>query len=62
MPELSGLPLAEAQARLASAGLLAPKIVLVTDAAVARTTVVAQTPVRGQRVDPQSSITLQVAE
>jgi len=65
MPELSGLPVAEAQAKLTAAGLRAPTIMPVTDAAVAsvaRGTVVAQIPARGQRVDADSIITLQMAE
>jgi beta-lactam-binding protein with PASTA domain len=62
MPEVSGLPLAEVEAKLASAGLRTPKITLVTDPNALRSTVVAQTPVRGQRVDADTAIALQVAE
>ena len=62
MPEVSGLPLAEVEAKLAAAGLRTPKITLVTDPNAARSTVIAQTPARGQRVDADTVIALQVAE
>jgi beta-lactam-binding protein with PASTA domain len=65
MPEVSGLPVAAAQAKLTDAGLRVPNIVPVTNATVsspARGTVVAQTPAHGQRVDADSTITLQVGE
>jgi eukaryotic-like serine/threonine-protein kinase len=62
MPELSGLPLADAESKLAEAGLRTPKIALVTATSVSRATVVTETPARGQRVDSQTPIVLQVAE
>jgi eukaryotic-like serine/threonine-protein kinase len=62
MPEVSGLPLPDVQAKLAAAGLRAPKVTLVEDATAPHGTVVTQMPSRGQRVDPDSVISLQVAE
>jgi len=62
MPELSGLPLAEAQAKLGSAGLRLSKLSPVPAPDSASGTVVGQTPARGQRIDSNSTIELQVAE
>jgi beta-lactam-binding protein with PASTA domain len=62
MPELVGLPLAEAESKLAAAGLRTPQIALLPDANLGRGTILAQTPARGQRVDGATAITLQMAE
>ena len=62
MPELVGLPLAEAESKLAAAGLRTPQIALLPDANLGRGTILAQTPARGQRVDGTTPITLQMAE
>ena len=62
MPELSGLPLAEAQAKLGSASLRLSKLSPVPAPESASGTVVGQTPARGQRIDSSSTIELQVAE
>ncbi len=62
MPELAGLPLAEAQSKLSAAGLKVSKISPAPVADALPGTVVGQIPVRGQRVDADSSIELQVAQ
>ena len=62
MPELSGLPIAEAQAKLGSAGLRLSKLTPQPASDSAAGTVVGQTPARGERVDSDSTIELQVAE
>jgi eukaryotic-like serine/threonine-protein kinase len=62
MPELAGLPLAEAQSKLSAAGLKISRISPPPVADALPGTVVGQTPVRGQRVDADSSIELQVAQ
>ncbi len=61
MPELVGLPLAEAQSKLGSAGLRLSKLSPVPAPDSASGTVVGQTPARGQRIDSNSTIELQVA-
>jgi beta-lactam-binding protein with PASTA domain len=62
MPELSGLPIAEAQSKLGSAGLRLSKLTPQPASDSAAGTVVGQTPARGERVDSSSTIELQVAE
>jgi beta-lactam-binding protein with PASTA domain len=62
MPELSGLPIAGAQAKLGSAGLRLSKLTPEPTSDSAAGTVVGQTPARGERVDSSSTIELQVAE
>lgn len=62
MPELSGLPIAEAQAKLGSAGLRLSKLTPEPASDSAAGTVVGQTPARGERVDASSTVELQVAE
>jgi beta-lactam-binding protein with PASTA domain len=62
MPELSGLPVGDVLSRLSAAGLRAPIIMPATDPNAARGTVVGQMPARGQRIDADSLITLQVAQ
>lgn len=62
MPELSGLPLADAESKLSAAGL---KISKLTTAPVPGTpggVIVGQTPARGERLDASTSIELQVGE
>jgi serine/threonine-protein kinase len=62
MPELTGLPIGEAQSKLGSAGLRLSKLTPQPGSDSAAGTVVGQTPTRGQRVDSSSTIELQVAE
>jgi eukaryotic-like serine/threonine-protein kinase len=62
MPELTGLPIAEAQAKLGSAGLRLSKLTPQPNSDSPVGTIVAQTPARGQRVESGSTIELQVAE
>lgn len=62
MPELVGLTLAQAEAKLKSAGLKLGKFTPSTAPGVPRGSVVGQSPARGQRVDTGSTIELQVAE
>jgi eukaryotic-like serine/threonine-protein kinase len=62
MPDLSGLPLSEAQSKLGSAGLRLAKLTPESALGAAPGTVVGQTPPRGQRIDSNSTIELQVAE
>ncbi len=62
MPELTGLPIGEAQSKLGSAGLRLSKLTPEPASDSAAGTVVGQTPARGQRVDSSSTIELQVAE
>ncbi|HXW55096.1 MAG TPA: PASTA domain-containing protein [Candidatus Cybelea sp.] len=62
MPELVGMPLSDAEARLRPAGL---KVATISPADLADATpgyVVSQRPARGQRVDQSSQIVLEVAE
>jgi eukaryotic-like serine/threonine-protein kinase len=62
MPELTGLPLAEAQSKLGSAGIHLSKLTPEATLGAAPGTVVGQTPSRGQRIDSSSTIELSVAE
>ena len=62
MPQLVGLPLNEAEAKLKSAGLKLAKFTLVTVPRGTHGDVASQTPERGQRVDANSAIELQVVE
>jgi len=62
MPELAGLPVAEATSKLGAAGLKVARVTAVPTTEQAPGTVVAQVPVRGQRVDANSTIELQVAQ
>jgi beta-lactam-binding protein with PASTA domain len=61
MPSLAGMPVEQAQTRLTSAGLQTPKLTMVTEPGAEIDSVVGQTPSPGARVDPQTTITLQVA-
>jgi beta-lactam-binding protein with PASTA domain len=62
MPELTGLPLGEAQSKLGSAGIRLSKLTPEATLGAAPGTVVGQTPSRGQRIDSSSTIELSVAE
>jgi beta-lactam-binding protein with PASTA domain len=62
MPDLTGLPFAEAQLRLTSAGLKLAKVTPVPAPGAVPSSVVSQTPVRGQKADPSTSVDLQVAQ
>jgi eukaryotic-like serine/threonine-protein kinase len=62
MPNLVGLPLGEAEAKLKPAGLKVAKLSLTPFPAVTHGDVVGQIPRSGQRVDATTAIELQVAE
>ncbi|HLV96336.1 MAG TPA: PASTA domain-containing protein [Candidatus Acidoferrales bacterium] len=62
MPNLVGLSLADAEAKLKPAGLKIEKVSLAAVPGATHGNVLSQTPNRGQRVDAGSSIELQVAE
>jgi len=62
MPDLTGLALADARARLSAGGLKILKLTVTPEPGAPRGTVVGQTPPRGARVDAASSIELRVAE
>ncbi|MGA9882735.1 MAG: PASTA domain-containing protein [Candidatus Acidiferrales bacterium] len=62
MPALSGLPYAEAAAKLSAAGLKIAKVVPAASSGAGRDTVLDQAPARGRRVDSTTPIELQVAE
>ncbi|MGA3292649.1 MAG: PASTA domain-containing protein [Candidatus Acidiferrales bacterium] len=61
MPDLIGLPVAEAESKLNAAGLKVSKLTPLPSTE-AHGSVVGQTPSRGQRVDAAATIELQVAE
>jgi serine/threonine-protein kinase len=61
MPSLAGLPVAQAQSQLTAAGLGTPKLTMVDEPGAVADSVVGQMPAPGARVDPQTTITLQVA-
>ncbi len=62
MPGFYGTNLAEAESKLAAAGLKLPKITLAEVPGAAHGDIVGQTPGRGERVDDSTVIELQVAE
>jgi beta-lactam-binding protein with PASTA domain len=62
MLDLNGLSLGDAEARLTPAGLKVSKLTLSPSSGAVHGTVVGQTPLRGQRVDPSATIELEVAE
>ncbi|MGA8366730.1 MAG: PASTA domain-containing protein [Candidatus Acidiferrales bacterium] len=62
MPELSGLPLAEAESKLSGAGLKVSEITPASAPGTPQGIVVGQTPTRGERVDADTAIELQVGE
>jgi len=62
MPELVGLSLNDAAAKLKSAGLRLAKLTLVSVPGGTHGNVASQTPGRGQRIDASSTIELQVVE
>jgi beta-lactam-binding protein with PASTA domain len=62
MPDLTGLPLAEAQSKLGSVGLRLSKLTPEPNTSSVAGTVVSQTPPRGERIDSHSTIELSVAE
>jgi len=62
MPELVGLPIGEAQSKLGSAGIRVSKLTPEAAPGAISGTVMAQSPTRGQRIDANSTIELQVAE
>jgi eukaryotic-like serine/threonine-protein kinase len=62
MPELIGQPAAEAESRLNAAGLKVAKLTPATVPNAVHGAVIGQTPSRGQRVDANTPIELQVAE
>lgn len=62
MPELVGMPAAEAESKLNAAGLKVAKFASVSVPDAPHGSVIDQTPARGQRVDANTMIELQVAE
>jgi beta-lactam-binding protein with PASTA domain len=62
MPELTGLPLNEAESRLAAAGLKVSKLTPSSIPGTPHGVVVAQAPPRGKKVEESSAIELQFAE
>lgn len=62
MPDLVGLPLSEAMARVNSAGLKLGKVNYVAALAAPAMSIVAQNPLRGRHVDANTPIELQVAQ
>jgi serine/threonine-protein kinase len=62
MPQLAGLPLSDAEAKLKTAGLKVEKLTLTSIPGATHGYVVSETPARGQRVDSSSRIELEVAE
>jgi len=62
MPDLAGLPAVEAESKLGTAGLKVGRIAPVTSAGAPVGTIINQTPARGQRVDPTTTIELEVAQ
>jgi serine/threonine-protein kinase len=62
MPDVVGLPLSEAQRRLAAAGLRLSRISLVVVPGATRATVLQQAPPGGSRVASGSGVELQVAD
>ena len=62
MPDLTGLPLPEAEAKLSSAGLKVSNINNLPLTGATHGTVTSQLPVKGSRVESDASVDLQVAE
>lgn len=62
MPDLTGIPFAQAQLRLNAAGLKAAKITPTNAPGSPSGVVIAQSPARGQKVDNTMMINLQVAQ
>lgn len=62
MPDVTGLPLIEAQRQLSAGGLRLSKITFAPSAEIRRGTVTSQIPARGARVPPGTLVELQVAE
>jgi eukaryotic-like serine/threonine-protein kinase len=62
MPDFSGMSAAQAESELAVAGLKVAKITPVAGSQLAPGTVAGQSPARGQRVDSDSVIDLQVSQ
>jgi eukaryotic-like serine/threonine-protein kinase len=62
MPALEGLQLAEAEQRLAAAGLQVSKVTPLPLTGKPSGTVTAQLPIRGARVEPGATVELQVAQ
>lgn len=62
MPDLLGLPLNDAIAKLNSAGLKVAKITTAAAPGAPDNSVIAQTPLRGHRVDSDTSIELRISQ
>jgi beta-lactam-binding protein with PASTA domain len=62
MPDLTGLPVAEAESKLGSQGLRISKLSPVSGSPWAPGSIVGQTPARGLRVDASSTVELQVSQ
>jgi eukaryotic-like serine/threonine-protein kinase len=62
MPDLSGLTVAEAESKLATAELKATKVTPVPTTQATVGTVINQVPSRGQRVDAKATVELEIAQ
>jgi len=62
MPDLSGLTVAEAESKLAGAGLKATKVTPAPTPGATVGTVINQTPLRGQRIDGKATVELEIAQ
>ncbi|HEX4004088.1 MAG TPA: PASTA domain-containing protein [Candidatus Acidoferrales bacterium] len=62
MPSLIGMPAAEAESKLNAAGLKVAKLASANVPDAVHGAIIDQTPARGQRVDPNTPIELQVAD
>jgi len=62
MPELSGLPLAEAESKLGAAGLKVSKLIPAAIPGTPAGVIIGQTPLRGARAESSTAIELQVGE
>jgi len=62
MPELTGIPLADAQQKLAAAGFKIAQVSPMPGGGAPLGTVISQLPVKGARVEPGTSVYLQVSQ
>jgi eukaryotic-like serine/threonine-protein kinase len=62
MPDLSGLTVGEAESKLGTAGLKIAKVTPVSTPTATVGTIIEQLPARGERVDAQSAIEIQIAQ
>lgn len=62
MPQLTGMPLAEAQQKLAAAGLKATQVTPLPGGGAPLGTVIAQLPAKGARIEPGTGVQLEIAQ